>query len=308
MSRFLTESLFQISEALRDGLERGPVLFEVVDPDQSHDLFSGESIVVCGETAVYRTLQTWFELAEVLGAALETPERLSDGYVRLRMRPLRAEKSWHEHSRPSGDLEKYGVDTDFFRTSKLEMPSFLHSYLEAIRFLKLPDNARVLSVGVNHGDELAIFEALGKSESMSFVGIDHCPSAISEARRRYPGSGYQFFEADVRDLNALELGTYDLVVAINTLHSAALDGHGVFREVLKKHVRRGGGVIVGVPNSRTIDHQLVYGARMKNYSSPELSLLWKEVGFYRRYLHQHDYRVRVLGKHTILIVGKQQGL
>ena len=42
---------------------------------------------------------------------------------------------------------------------------------------------------------------------------------------------------------------------------------------------------------------------MRNFQTHDLSILWKKVAFYRRYLNQHGFRVRLLGKHTVLVVG-----
>jgi hypothetical protein len=62
-----------------------------------------------------------------------------------------------------------------------------------------------------------------------------------------------------------------------------------------------GALILALPNCRYRDGELVYGARMKNFSQPELSLLVSEVAFYRRYLNQHRRKVFVTGSHELLI-------
>ena len=40
---------------------------------------------------------------------------------------------------------------------------------------------------------------------------------------------------------------------------------------------------------------------MKNFSQPELSLVIKEIAFYRRYLQQHRFQVFVTGKSYLLV-------
>ena len=123
---FTDEPLFHISLVLERALTHGRVSCEVLDPDVSEDLFSGETLVVEGVTFRYRTLSDWVELAEGLDAVLETPEKVATDRIRLSFRPLRQEESWHQSSRPSGDTEKYGVDTP---SNSLNSLSSIYSYI-----------------------------------------------------------------------------------------------------------------------------------------------------------------------------------
>jgi len=306
--RFTSEPLLHIANVIREALQEGVVEFEVVSPNVSADLYAGEPLDSNGVSVRYRSFHTWMELAEGLSAILERTEPLGDGFVRLRMRSLRPQENWHEMASSSGDTEKYGTESAFARTSKLEMPSFFLPFLEGLDFINLPKSARILSLGVNQGEELALIQRFcderGES-AVELVGIDHSASAIQAARSQNDGASFRFHVADIQELDDLDLGRFDLVVSINTLHSPALDGHEVFQRVVQQYLTPNGGVMVGVPNSRHIDHQLMYGARMKNFSTPDLSVLWKEVGFYRRYLHQHGFQVRLLGKHTVLVAGRK---
>ena len=61
--------------------------------------------------------------------------------------------------------------------------------------------------------------------------------------------------------------------------------------------------ILGFPNCRYQDGDTLYGARMKNFSQPELSLLIKDVSFYKKYLQQHRKKVFITGRHYILVTG-----
>jgi len=72
----------------------------------------------------------------------------------------------------------------------------------------------------------------------------------------------------------------------------------VLRQVVQRHLAPGGAVILGLPNSRYVDGELAYGARMKNFRQPELGLLIKDVAFYRKYLQQHGRQVFVTGSTT----------
>ena len=304
--RFTTESLFEITQVLKEGLGEGVVSVEVANPDVSDSHYTGELLQLNGQPVVYRSLQTWCELAEGLMAVLQMPVVLSKDWIQLTFRPMAAEQSWTTRALSSGETEKYGSESAFARTSKLETPSFLVSYLEALDVVDVRHRSRILSVGVNRGDELGLIARhLGESDMLDrqFVGIDHSQSAIQSARMQYADPAFHFVEGDAQRLSEYELGTFDLVISINTLHSPALDGHGVFQALIQQHLRPKGAVIIGVPNSRYVDHALLYGAKMKNFSTPDLSILWKNVSFYRRYLHQHGFQVRILGKHTILVVG-----
>ena len=64
--RFTTESLFEISQVLKQSLREGPVTIEVVNPDLEDALYPGERFELDGQAVVYRPFQTWCELAEGL--------------------------------------------------------------------------------------------------------------------------------------------------------------------------------------------------------------------------------------------------
>ncbi len=312
--RYTDETLLRIqrdlSAMVRDGTSGSVQTIEVVDPDVSAAHYAGELVEVGGQLCRYRGLAVWVELAQVLGCTLGTPERLPDGFVRLSFRVRDAEASWHKRSAPSGDVEKYGAHTDFGRIDKFEDPSFVDCYLDSLRFLSVPEGARILSLGVNTGAELGVFSALHTDEALSkmeLIGIDHSASAIEEARRRYTHPAFRFEVADLSAPGTLDFGRFDLVIAINTLHSPALDGQGIFRRVVAEHLTPRGGVILGFPNARYVDHALVYGAKVKNYRRPELSVLLKEATYYKRYLHQHKFQVTVTGKHTLLLTARPIG-
>jgi len=133
------------------------------------------------------------------------------------------------------------------------------------------------------------------------VGIDHSASALDTARARFPA--FRFLEADLGALASLGLGTFDLVISLNTLQSPGVDDRAVLRQVVQHHLAPGGAVILGLPNSRYAGGEIAYGARMKNFRQPELGLLIKDVAFYRKYLQQHGRQVFVTGKHYVLVTG-----
>jgi len=137
--------------------------------------------------------------------------------------------------------------------------------------------------------------------ALELVGVDHSASALAVARARFPA--FQFACADVGALATLGLGTFDLVISLNTLQSPAIDDRAVLRQIVQHHLAPRGAVILGLPNARYRDGELEYGARIPNFRQPELGLLVKDVAFYRKYLQQHGRQVFVTGKHYVLVTG-----
>lgn len=307
---FSQAPLLQVYRRLREELSRrSEVAFDVLDPDRSESHYSGEKVAWGGREYVYRSLQTWMELAEQLSCRMLCPQPLGHGLVRITLRKLVEERSWHVASLPSGDTEKYGIDSDFSRIQKEEEPSFLAEMIESFQFLDLPEDASVLNLGVNRGDEFRLLQAMLPQEQfarMRFVGIDHSKTAINAAKQWFADTpNVCFLEADLRKLEELSLGRYDLLMSMGTLHSPHLDGHDIFMQCIQQHLTDRGGVLLGFPNSRYVDFSLRYGAKVKNYSRPELSVLWKEVTFYKRYLQQHRFRVTLTGKYTVCLTARR---
>ncbi|MCA9546641.1 MAG: class I SAM-dependent methyltransferase [Myxococcales bacterium] len=301
--RFTHEPLTAIWAALAAALgavEAGAVVgAEVPHPDLAAQRYDGEP-TAAGRA---RPLEAWAELAAHLGATLLMPEPAGDR-VRLRFRKLSA-RSWHRESLPSGHPEKYGADSDFARACKFEQPGFLAAWRDALGFLDLPWPARVLSLGCHLGAELAALRAQVDTGSAGalLLGVDHSASAIAEARRRHPGPPFDF---QVHDLaHGPPEGLFDLVIAINVLHSRALDGRALLRAVVKRHLAAEGRVLLGFPNARHVDHRLRMGARPKHAQGPELSQLLVDVMHARRYLHQQRFKTLATGTGTVLLAGRR---
>ena len=305
--RFTDEPLWRVRDALAVALAalggEGEVSALVPDPDVSARHFDGEPMQIAGRPCRYRSYAVWVSLAESLGARLGTPSGADAGFVRLTFRPLDPARSWHQTARPAGDPEKYGADTEFARTDKFEDPAFLRAWDDALALLDPPPDARILSLGCHTGAELA--DLARRRPAGALVGIDHAASAIAIARARHRDARLQFIEGDLRDLPALDLGRFDLVIAVNVLHSPALPGQAIFRQLVADHLTERGGLLLGFPNCRYVDHTLVYGAAVRHARHPELSVLLNDLAYHRRYLHQHRFRTMVTGKNTILLAGRR---
>lgn len=272
---------------------------EVLDPDRGRGRFAGEVVEVTGERWRHRSLRVWTELADRLGMRLWTPRAGTEPRVRLRFEVL---GGGDEVEAGSADpTEKYGVRSPFARVAKHEDPDFVIDLGEALERVGLAADGRVLELGVNRGDVLAMITAQvpGLAERGTIVGVDHCRSALAVARGRFPRA--RFVAADLAALAGLELGVFDLIVAIDTLQSSGLDDRALLRQLVQEHLAPRGAVILGLPNCRYVDGEVVHGARMLNFRQPELGLLIKDAAFYRRYLQQHGRTVFVTGKHEVLI-------
>ncbi len=305
-------SLLEIIRRMRAAFAAGAPTFEldVLDPDLGRGHHAGEPILVDGTPHVHRPLRVWVDLAERMRLRLRTPRPTTPPLVRLVFEPLAAMAPVHATA-PADVTEKYGAASAFSRISKLDDPGFVLDMADALERIAPSPGARVLSLGVNTGDELALLLDLAPAlHDATLVGIDHSASAIAAARTRFaadPRATTATFALHVADLAApsslaaLDLGRFDLVIAIGLLQSGALDDRALLRTIVQDSLAPHGSLIVGVPNCRYLDGEIEYGARMKNFTQPELGLVIKDIAFYRKYLQQHHKKVFVTGKHYLLV-------
>ena len=281
------EPLSKIIEYLRAA--PAPITIRVLDPDRGRGRYSGELV----DDHVHRSLRTWVDLADRLDMRLCTPRVVDEMYVELTFERLDLTARWDR------EPEKYGAASAYQRITKLEDPWFVIDLLEALDRLAL-DAPRVLSLGCNTGDELVLVRE--RYPASTLTGVDRDASALAVARERFPGA--TFVDADLAQ--PLGVGRFDLVISIGTLQSGNLDDRDLLRRIVQDHLAPAGGVIFGVPNCRYADGEQRAGARVKNFTQPELGLLVKDVAFYRKYLQQHHRQVWITGKHYILVTGGAQ--
>ncbi|TSA81105.1 class I SAM-dependent methyltransferase [Deinococcus detaillensis] len=288
---FADQPLSEVLPLLRQALETvGEVTFSAPDPDLGTGLYAGE-VSVAGR---HRSYAAWLDIAEVLGAQLLTPAKLEGGRVQLtlsRLPPLLREGH-------------YGAGSEFQRVNKLEDAWFLQSFTEALERAKLTDGARLLSVGVGAGRELEALALAYPDLSFEVVGVDTDESALELARQRWPN--WRFAVGDVNALN-LDLGRFDLIVALSVLQSRGVNLDVALRGLTKHHLNGRGSLILGFPNARYAGGELRYGARMLNFRDPDLSLLMADVALVRRHLHKHGFKVYVTGKYEVLVTGVPSG-
>ncbi|WP_104991861.1 class I SAM-dependent methyltransferase [Deinococcus sp. NW-56] len=291
---FTHEPLSVILPALRVALaEAGEVTFTVPDPDLGLGLYAGEAT----PHGLHRPWQTWTDLADLLGAHLLTPQRVGEGRVRLRLRAWAAA--------PEPDAGGYGEGGDWARVDKLEDPVFLFTLVEALRRVSPPAGGRVLALGVNRGRELDALKLAFPGRRLEAVGVDVDASALTAARGRHPGG--TFLELDVTTLPRPELGRFDLVLALSLLQSPGIRQDALLAALRRHHLTPAGGLVLGYPNARYRDGLLSYGARLRNFARPDLSLLAADVTEARRGLQKAGFKVFVTGKYEVLVTAIPAG-
>jgi len=243
--------------------------------------------------------KAWVDLAQLLYCKMLTPICTGD-VLTMRFKKLNTTQSFHKES---DDIEeKYGSSSTFASIDKNSQPAFLVHYLKALENVKVDTRIRVLNLGVNSGEEFEVLKKCSKNfKNLELVGIDYCSSAIEEAKKNFDDENVFFHVGDINDLEQLNLGRFDLIISIGTLQSTNLDFNKVFMNIVQNYLKIDGAMILGFPNCRWIDNEMIYGGMVKNYNFSELSLLFKDVNYCKKYLQQKKFRVTVTGKDYIFM-------
>ncbi|WP_407540590.1 class I SAM-dependent methyltransferase [Deinococcus radiomollis] len=289
---FTHEPLSEILAWLRSELDSsGEARLKVPDPDAGHalGLYPGEM----GAAGVHRPYLTWTDAADLLDAHFLTPTPLGE----------RVELHFHRRAVSPRDRSsaRYAAGSEFSRIDKLEDPHFLHGLGEALTRAELKPGARVLSLGVNGGRELDLLEHVYPGHAFQVLGLDLEPSALERAQARHPA--YDFRVQDVTQPGLGELGRYDAVLALSLLQSPGVVQEDLLRTLRSDLLAPSGTLILGFPNARYRGGELSYGARMLNFTRPDLSLLMRDVTAARRHLQRHGFTVYVTGKYEVLVTG-----
>jgi len=304
--KFTDHSLIHIMETLkrwRASAAPGHILsFTAPDPDPGAGCYPGERVTWESQHFCHHSYRSWLDLAEVLGCRFLTPLSAQPPFLTFRLEALDYEADWRDA--PSG-TEKYGQHSPFARINKLEEPWFLNDYLTALEEVGIVEGMSILELGCNTGDSLSVFPHICHShiaQSLTLTGVDHSASAIEKAQARFPQA--RMLCADLRDYHQWrDAEPYDLIISVGTLQSPGVDGRNLFPKMVKELLAPGGSVILGFPNVRYVNGELEYGARMKNYQRPELSLLVKDLFYYRRFLQQKGFKVILTGKYYVFLMG-----
>ncbi len=304
MQNFSQTPLFIIVKELQKSLKtktpKESISFIVLNPDIADSTYNGNFITLESERYIYRGYKTWLDLAHTLQCKMLTPKLLDKDFVIIRYEKL-AQESFHKIN--ADKEEKYGRESIFSTIHKNEEAGFLHYFMQALENVKLSSRKRILNLGINSGDEFELIKEMAENFSeLELVGIDYCASAIETAREKFQkDENIKLLCADINHLNELNLEEFDLIISIGTLQSSNLEYNKLLMSIVQNQLSRKGAMILAWPNCRWIDGEMIYGAKMKNYSFSEMSNLYKDVNFAKKYLQQKKFRVTVTGKDYIFL-------
>ena len=295
MQKITNQSLLQITTWLEDALKTSSQLFFVApNPDLDGN----------------RSLKTWLDLAELHFCKMLMPKAIDDDYIQITYQKLNQENSFHTATIEKRE-EKYGTESIFFNINKNEEPTFLHAYKKALEAVKVQQRKHILNLGINKGDEFELIEQLISKEhfdKIAFSGIDHSQSALKYAKERFPKDNVKFYREDINALKNLTLPKADLIISIGTLQSPSINYKPFLMSLVQEHLTADGAFILGFPNSRWIDGELIYGAKAPNYPYSEMSLLFNDVIFAKKYLQQKKFRVTITGREYIFVTATKIGI
>ena len=248
--------------------------------------------------------KNYVDLAQIFFFKMLNPTCRDDSVV-LRFKKLDENISFHKADISS---EKYGINSEFFNIDKTSKISFLYYYQEALKFVKYQEKQTILNLGVNKGDEFKVIkEMLSESEfkTKKFLGLDYSQSAIDYAKKDMRDENIEFVCSDINELNKNSFARFDLIISIGTLQSSNINFNEKFMEIYQNHLEKNGAIILGFPNCRWIDGEMIYGAKAPNYSFNEMSLVLKDIHFCKKYLQQKKYRVVVTGKDYLFLSARK---
>lgn len=305
---YTNQSMFEIINQLRDSLaHNNSVALRVVNPDMCNSKYSGEIVEFDNIVYIYRGYKAWINLAEMLHCRVLTPKIIDEKLVEITFEKLNKESSFHINN-DTDKVEKYGANSLFNRINKNEEPSFLNTYAHALASVKIRNRKNILNLGINKGDEFALIEQIlskEEFENVKLVGIDHSVTAINEARNKFPT--HTFYASDINDIDELVLGNFDLIISVGTLQSPSINYKLFLMNLVQNYLSENGAIILGFPNSRWMGGELIYGAMAPNYNYSEMSLLYNDVIFAKKYLQQKKFRVTITGREYIFLTATKIG-
>lgn len=303
MKKFTNESMLMIISYLEEEVKnKDEILFEVLNPDVNINIYAGEILKIENQEFIYRSYKSWCDLAELLFCKIIISSINSTTIV-IKLQKLNKNDSFHKDLNDEKN-EKYGENSTFFRINKNEEPAFLYAYTNALKNVKIEEKTNILNLGINKADEFEIIKELVNEDilkQMNFVGIDYSLSAIDFARKRFPFENFTFYNHDINKLDELNLKKSDLIISIGTLQSSSLNFKLLFMDLIQNYLEDKGSIILGFPNCRWINGEMIYGAKAANYSYSEQSVLYKDVYFCKKYLQQKKYRVTLTGKNYLFL-------
>lgn len=305
MLTFTNQTMIEIIKILQVSLitckPKDILEFKVINPDTETSLYNGNTVTCNDVEYIYRGYKSWMDLAHLLKCRMLTPQTANEPYVVIRYEKLDEDSSFHKNI--TDKEEKYGKNSIFGEIHKNEEASFIYYYIQALKNVHVNRRMRILNLGVNSGDEFEVIAALAENfQELELVGIDYCASAITVAKEKFQDfNNVSLHVSDINELEKLNLGRFDLIISIGTLQSSNLAYNKLLMSIVQNQLKKEGAIILGFPNCRWVDGEMIYGARVKNYAFSEMGLLYKDVIFAKKYLQQKKFRVTITGKDYIFL-------
>ena len=248
--------------------------------------------------------KSFIDVAQLFFYKMLTPTIDTDTTT-LRFKKLDTNNSFHNIS---ADEEKYGIKSKFFEIDKTKEVSFLYYYQKALKFADIQDKKHILNLGINKGDEFLVIKDILDSDNFfkkKFIGIDYAKSAIEYAKKTLNETNIEFIHHDINKLSTLNLPKSDMLISIGTLQSSNINFNERFMDIYQNYLTKDASIILGFPNCRWIDGEMIYGAKAKNYPFSEMSVVLKDIHFCKKYLQKKGYRVIITGKDYLFLTARK---
>lgn len=285
---------------------RGKSSFEILSFFETNKFLDNEifSLIFEEEEVLRFGYNSFIDIAQLHQMQFLTPI-IDKKDIKLQFRKLNTQTSFHNET---DTKEKYGENSTFFSIHKNNKFSFLYNYQKALQYCGVKRKKRILNLGINRGDEFTVMQELLNDDinDIEFVGIDYSKTAIEVAKKRFAYNNFRFYAHDIKELDSLNIGKFDLIISIGTLQSSNLNFNTTLMDIYQNFLKKDGAIILGFPNCRWIDNEMLYGAKMPNYSFSEMGLLIKDIHFCKKYLQQKKYRVIISGKDYIFLSAKKE--
>ena len=266
MKKIINEEMFEIIQYLENELKNNnEISIEVLNPNVKDDIYAGEKLKIENNKFIYRSYKSWSDLAEILFCKMLVIH-LYENTVILKFQKLNKLDSFHNDLNDEKN-EKYGENSTFFRINKNEEPVFVYTYLNALKNVKIEEKRNILNLGINKADEFEVIKKLVDEKilnEMNLVGIDYSKSAIEYSKNRFPDENFTFYNHDINRLNELDLKKADLLISIGTLQSSGLNFKLLFMDLIQNYLEDKGSIILGFPNCRWINGEMIYSAKEAN--------------------------------------------
>jgi SAM-dependent methyltransferase len=133
-----------------------------------------------------------------------------------------------------------------------------------------------------------MFAASTRAE-IEMWGVDHSGSAIARARARFPAHAERFLEADLADLERLDLPAFAVVLLLNVLQCTSVDRDRLLRD-LKPLLTPDCRALVSIPNCHFGAHDILRRPLRRDDPRHDRSLVHKDLRYLTRELYRSGFQ------------------